>query len=404
MPRLFSFAAFLLVALTVLGGMHAYLWLRLVRDPSLPAPWGRVATVLLVLLTLGVPAGLFALRMGTGWIARLAPVAAATWLGIAFILFCTVAALDLARLAAQGIAFALEWLRLRAEPPADPARRLFVARAVAGGAVLLGGATALAAVRSATGPAELSEVPVKLERLPPALSGFTIAQISDLHVGPTIRERYVRRVVDQTNGLRPDLVAITGDLVDGGVAELGPIVAELSRLKARHGVVFVTGNHDYYSGAAEWMAELRRLGIRVLDGERISMGDAGGTFDLGGLNDYRTGYRNPQAYDAALQRVVAGRDRDRALVLLQHQPQVDAMNAAVRAGVDLQLSGHTHGGQIVPFSLLVAQAYPYLKGLYTHRDGGGHASRLFVSRGTGYWGPPFRLGSPPEIAKIVLTT
>jgi uncharacterized protein len=403
MPRLLSFSAFLLVALTVLGGMHAYLWLRLVRDPSLAEPWRRIATVLLVVLTLGIPAGLFAARLRAGWISRVAPIAAATWLGIAFILFCTVAALDLARLAAQGFTFALEWLRLRADPPPDPARRLFVARALAGGAVALGGGTALAAVRSATGPAELTEVPIKLARLPRALSGYSIAQISDLHVGPTIRDRAVRRVVEQTNALRPDLVAITGDLVDGSVADLGPIVAELSRLQARHGVVFVTGNHDYYSGAPEWMAELRRLGFRVLDDERITIGDAGASIDLAGLNDYRTGYPGAQAYEAALQRTLAGRDPERGLVLLQHQPQVGAMAAAARAGVELQLSGHTHGGQIVPFSLLVATAYPFLKGHHLYRDHEGHAAQVYVSRGTGYWGPPFRLGAPPEIAKIVLT-
>ena len=403
MPRLFSFAVFLLVALSVLGGMHAYLWLRLVRDPGLAEPWRRTATVLFILLTLGVPAGLFALRLGSGWIARLAPVAAATWLGIAFILFCTVAALDLARLTAQGFSFALDWLRLRTDPPADPERRLFVARALAGGAVLLGGGTAVAAMRSATGPAEISEVPVKLARLPRALSGYTIAQISDLHVGPTIRERHVRRVVEQTNALRPDLVAITGDLVDGSVAELGAIVSELSNLRARHGVVFVTGNHDYYSGAAAWMAELRRLGFRVLADERIVVGDAGASFDLAGLNDYRTGYPSPQAYEAALHQTLDGRDPERALVLLQHQPHRGAIDAAAAAGVELQLSGHTHGGQIVPFSLLVATAYPYLKGLYPHAGPGGETAHVYVSRGTGYWGPPFRLGSAPEIAKIVLT-
>jgi predicted MPP superfamily phosphohydrolase len=404
MPRLLSFSAFLLVALTVLGGMHAYLWLRLVRDPALAEPWRRLATVLLVALTLGIPAGLFALRLSSGWVARFAPIAAATWLGIAFILFCAVAALDLARLAAQGVGFALEWLRLRADPPADPARRIFVARALAGTAVVLGGGTALTALRSATGPAEVSEVPIKLARLPPALSGYTIAQISDLHVGPTIRGRHVRRVVEQANALRPDLVAITGDLVDGSVAELEPIVAELGRLQARHGVVFVTGNHDFYSGAAEWTAVLRRLGFRVLDDARLAVGDGGGAFDLAGTSDYRSAYASAADYEAALQRTLSGRDPDRALVLLQHQPQVGAMAAAARAGVDLQLSGHTHGGQIVPFSLLVATAYPFLKGHHTYRDAEGHAAQVYVSRGTGYWGPPFRLGSPPEIAKIVLTT
>jgi uncharacterized protein len=390
-----SFAVLILVVLGILGGMHAYLWVRLVRDPGLAEPWRRIATVLIALLALAVPLGMFALRLGTGWVARLLPLLAFSWLGIAFLLFCAVAALDLARLALQGASLVAEWLRPAADAPADPGRRLFVAQAIAGGALAAtAGATALS-VRRATGPAEITEVPVRLERLPRALSGFTIAQISDLHVGPSIREREVRRVVEQTNALRPDLVAITGDLVDGDVRQLRSAVGELSGLSARHGVVFVTGNHEYYSGAAEWKAELRRLGIRVLSGERIAVGDAGASFDLAGVDDWSV------SQGAQLAPALAGRDPDRSLVLLAHQPR--GVPEAVRAGVELQLSGHTHGGQLFPFNLLVAAVFPYVRGLYPHAedDRRGH---VYVSRGTGYWGPPMRLGSPPEIAKLVLTS
>jgi len=395
-----GFSIFLLVSLAVLGGMHAYIWLRLVRDPALPEPWRRIVTVLLVLLAVGVPAGLFLSRSRTGPVARVAPIAAATWLGVAFILFATTAVLDLARLASGGLAFVLEWVRSRPTPPADPSRRLLLARALAGGAALAtGGATAFA-VRSALGPAEIHEVPIKLGRLPPALSGLTIAQISDLHVGPTIRDREVRRAVEQTNALRPDLVAITGDLVDGTVAELGAAIAELSRLRARYGVVFVTGNHEYYSGVGPWLRELRRLGVRVLENERVRIGDAGASIDLAGVDDWRAATTAPGGYPAALERALAGRDPDRSLVLLQHQPR--GVDEAIGAGVELQLSGHTHGGQIFPFNFLVEMAYPYIAGLYQHRIGGA-AGQVFVSRGTGFWGPPMRLGSPPEIAKIVLT-
>ena len=174
------------------------------------------------------------------------------WLGVAFLLFAALLTLDAARLLARGGAAAADWLRGAPDLPDDPARRLLVARAVAGGALLVAGGAAAASIRSATGPAEIEEVPVRLARLPPALSGYTIAQVSDLHVGPTIREREVRRMVDQVNALKADAVVITGDLVDGSVADLGPIVAELGRLQARQGLYFVTGNHEYYSGAAEW--------------------------------------------------------------------------------------------------------------------------------------------------------
>jgi uncharacterized protein len=395
-----SFATFLLISLAILGGMHAYLWVRLVRDPGLPEPWRRLATVLLALLALAVPAGMFAVRLGSGWVARLLPLAAFTWLGIAFLLFCAVAALDLARLAAQGVSLVAEWMRPTPDAAPDPGRRAFIARAVAGGAVLAaGGATALS-LRSATGPAQITEVPVRLARLPPALSGLTIAQITDLHVGPTIRAREVRRVVEQTNALRPDVIAITGDLVDGSVRELGEAVSHLRDLRARHGVYFVTGNHEYYSGVREWIAYLDRLGIRVLRNERVVIGDAGASLDLAGVDDFSAA-RAGGGHGADLTRALAGRDPERSLVLLAHQPR--GVPEAVAAGVELQISGHTHGGQLFPFNLLVSAAYPYVRGLYLHQEGE-RRGHVYVSRGTGYWGPPMRLGSPPEIAKLVLTT
>jgi predicted MPP superfamily phosphohydrolase len=395
-PRFLSFTVFLTVVLVILGGMHGYLWLRLIRDPGLPDTWRRLATALLVLLALSVPLGMFAVRLGSGWVARVLPAAAFAWLGIAFVLFCVVAAMDLARLSVELAAVFGDWLRRTPEPPADPSRRLFVARTVAGGAVTAAGGATAWALRSATGPAEIHEVPVRLERLPPALSGLVLAQISDLHVGPSLRERTVRRVVEQTNALRPDVIAITGDLVDGSVPELRSAVSELARLRARHGVFFVTGNHDYYSGADEWVAELRRLGIRVLRNERVQIGDRGASIDLAGVEDWSA---SRGAHGLTLERALAGRDPDRSLVLLAHQPR--GVGDAVRAGVELQLSGHTHGGQIVPFNLLVAAAYPYVKGLHTHVEGD-RRGQIFVSKGTGFWGPPMRLGVPPEIAKIVL--
>jgi predicted MPP superfamily phosphohydrolase len=397
---LVSFGIFLLVTVSVLGGLHGYVWLRLVRDTSLPEPWRRVAGVLLALLAVGIPLGLFLGRRGSGWPSRIAPAAAAAWLGIVFVLFCSLAALDLARLAADALGGVLDWLRARPAVPADPERRLFLARAMAGGAVLVAGSATGYAVRSALGPALIHEVPVRLGRLPPALSGFTVAQISDLHVGPAFRGNMVRRVVEQTNALKPDLVAITGDLVDGSVEELGPTIAELARLQARHGVVFVTGNHEYYSGVEPWLAELRRLGIRVLQQEHIQVGEGAASFDLAGVDDWGHSSSGPGGYQAALDRALAGRDPERSLVLLQHQPR--GVDEAVRAGVELQLSGHTHGGQIFPFNFLVAAFYPYIAGLYPHWAGT-TVGQIFVSRGTGFWGPPMRLGSPPEIAKIVLT-
>ncbi len=395
---LLSWLVFFAVTVAVLGGMHAYLWIRLVRDPGLPDPWRRAATLGLALLALAMPVAFAAARLAPKPLSQAVPALAFGWLGVAFLLFCALAVTDLVRLAASGGSWLAEWLRNRPDPPADPDRRLFLARAVAGAAVAATAGASAFAFRSATGPAEISEVGVRLERLPRALDGLTIAQLTDLHVGPTIGEREIRRVVEQTNALRPDLVAVTGDLVDGSVRQLAAAVSHLGRLQARHGVYFVTGNHEYYSGPDAWIAELRRLGIRVLRNERVSIGDAGASLDLAGVDDlHASRFGNGHGLD--LPGALAGRDPDRALVLLAHQPR--GIEEAVRAGVELQLSGHTHGGQIFPFNLLVGAVHPYVRGLHRHEEAG-RTGQIFVSRGTGYWGPPLRLGSPPEIAKIVL--
>ena len=402
MSRVLSFATFFAISLAIMAGMHWYLWMRLVRDPGLADPWRRILTIAFLVLTFSIPIGMLALRLAPRPLDRLIPVAAFTWLGLAFLLFVAVLALDLARLAAEGAALALAHLRSLPEPPADPARRLFVARALAGTAVAAAAGTSAFAFRSATGPAQVSEVPVRLQRLPGALSGFTIAQLSDLHVGPTIGERHVRRIVDQVNALRPDLIAVTGDLVDGTVGELSTAISHLARLSARHGVFFVTGNHEYYAGVDPWLEELRRLGVRVLRNERVSVGDAGVSFDLAGVDDFSArSFGHGHGLD--LERALHGRDPERSLVLLAHQPRVAAVAEAVRAGVELQVSGHTHGGQIAPWNVVVAAVFPYVKGLYPHAENG-RAGQVYVSRGTGYWGPPMRLGAPPEIAKLVLTT
>jgi predicted MPP superfamily phosphohydrolase len=329
--------------------------------------------------------------------AQLFAVAVFTWLGLALML---VAALLLLRVP-LGLALTLDRLRQRPAAEGDASRRRFLARAAAATATAATAGAGVFALRSATGPALISEVPVRVPRLPKALSGLTIAQISDLHVGPTIREREVWRVVEQVNAMKPDLVAITGDLVDGTVEQLGAATGQLARLQSRFGTYFVTGNHEYYSGVEAWAAELERLGITLLRNRRVAIG-GDFSFDLAGVDDYSGsgGGENPSS---DLGRALEGRDPDRALVLLAHQPRAGAISKAVQAGVELQLSGHTHGGQIMPFNLLVGAMFPYLAGLYRHEENG-RSGQVFVSRGTGYWGPPLRLGSPPELAKLVLTT
>jgi len=399
--RLPALIAFLGTALVVFGGMHYYLWLRLARDTGLSELLQRTVGCALALAALAVPLSMVLARRMPFRSARALLAVVFTWMGGAFLLFIAFLATDLARLFWASAQWAMALIG-GATAPADPSRRAFVARALAGGAVLAAGSASAAAVRIAVGEPSVTEVPVRLSRLPPALSGFTLAQISDLHVGPTIGERHVRRIVEMTNDLRPDAIVITGDLVDGSVPELRAATEHLARLRAPRGVFFVTGNHDYYAGVRPWLAELARYGIRVLRNERIALGDrgpGGAAFELAGVDDWSVA-RGSAGRWPALEQALEGRDPDRSLVLLAHQPR--GVAEAVRAGVELQLSGHTHGGQIIPWNLVVSAFYPYYKGLYSHREGN-RRGNVYVSCGTGYWGPPMRLGAPAEVTKVILT-
>jgi len=301
-----------------------------------------------------------------------------TWLGLAFLLLVAAFASDLA-LALLGAA-----------APAGMADTAAVAR---GQALLVGvvGLTAAAvALRRGLADPELRRVEVPLARWPRALDGFRIVQLSDLHLGPLLDRRFAASLAERVNALTPDLVVVTGDLVDGGVRRIGAEVEPLGALRARHGVWFVTGNHDYYSGADDWVARMTGLGWRALRNERVAIEG----FDLAGVDDHHGALVEPGGGED-LARALAGRDPERPLLLLAHDPAT--FRRASREGVDLQLSGHTHGGQIWPFRWAVRIIVPWVEGL--HRVG---RSALYVSRGTGFWGPPMRLGAPAEITELVL--
>jgi predicted MPP superfamily phosphohydrolase len=243
-------------------------------------------------------------------------------------------------------------------------------------------------------PARVVSVEVPIAGLPLSLQGFTIAQISDIHVGPTIKAPYLRAIVDTVNQLDADVVAVTGDLVDGSVRELSPHVAPLTELRSRHGTFFVTGNHEYYSGAHAWIAELKRLGIRVLLNEHVILQHGSSPLVLAGVADYTAHLFDP-AHRSDPQRALAGAPADATRVLLAHQPR--SAEAAERAGFQLQISGHTHGGQFFPWNFFVPLQQPFTAGLHRLRG-----LWVYVSRGTGYWGPPKRLGAPSEITRLRL--
>ena len=241
----------------------------------------------------------------------------------------------------------------------------------------------------------LVSVDIPIARLPLPLHGFSIAQISDLHVGHTIRRGFVERLVARVNSLDADLIAVTGDLVDGSVEQLASHTAPLSKLSARHGAFFVTGNHEYYSGERAWTNEIERLGLTVLKNEHVVLRHAGALLVLAGVDDIGAQHFDPaQRSDpaAALYGAPAGAG---AKILLAHQPSSAA--AAAKAGFDVQISGHTHGGQVWPWNHFVRFFQPFTAGLYRLKN-----LWVFVSRGTGYWGPPNRFGVPSEITRIRL--
>lgn len=395
--RNYIFYAFFAVIIILDILAHRYLYVRLFREPQWSDTVRRAGLALCIGLSFLIPLGISMSRLlPRPWAKPLAQVAFA-WMGTAFYLVLILLMTDLARLLAGGAAQL--WAQFVSSPagtdmPPSPERRIALAQATAGVASIAALGASGAALRSGTGEVEVREVGVKLERLPPQLSGLTLVQLSDVHVGPTIGRGFIEMIVAQCNALKPDAVLITGDLVDGSVAQLAEHVAPLAKLKSRYGTFFVTGNHEYYSGVEEWEVELRRLGIRVLRNERVSLGDAV-TIDLAGVDDH-TAARHTPGHGPDTRRIITGRDPDKALILMAHQPKEIVL--ASEAGVDLQLSGHTHGGQLWPFTALVGLVQPYMAGLYTHDP----KTQIYVSRGTGYWGPPMRLLAPAEITKIVL--
>jgi predicted MPP superfamily phosphohydrolase len=369
--------------LSIVGALHYYVWARLVRDPALPPVPHYLLTGLVFLLFVSVPVTLaFARARGSD---EMRPIllAAFGWIGVMFILVMLLSVVDIGKLAASVVS------RFFAEDtPEDPDKRANVSRLLGAAVALVAGGAGTVAVRSGLNDLLVKRVEVGLARLPATLTGTRIVQLSDVHVGPTIRRKFIERVVERTNALEPDVIVITGDLVDGSVAQLRDHVAPLAGLRAKHGVYFVTGNHEYYSGVEAWCDELSKLGIRVLRNERVSIGTDEASFDLAGVDDYNARPNLPKA--------LAGRDPTRELVLLAHQPR--AIHEANHHGVGLQLSGHTHGGQIFPWNLFVRLQQPVVSGLAKFGN-----AFVYVSNGTGYWGPPMRLGAPAEITEIVLS-
>ena len=375
---------FLATVSLVLAAMHFYIWQRLFAAPEFDPTSARVAGVALTVLCLATPGGMLLGRALPRRIGTFVSLGVYVWFGLATLAF-------FALLGSEVVRGAVHVLRaLGAFDASDTA----IARAIAMGVASIVGLAGVYGVFRALGPVPVRRVPIALTRFPRALGAFRLVQLSDVHVGPTRGRRFVRRIVERVNALAPDAVVITGDLVDGSVERLKEHVAPLAELRAKHGAFFVTGNHEYYSGADAWVRELERLGVRVLRNERVGIGGPGEAgFDLAGVDDW-SAFGDGHGRD--LRRALQGRAAGRAVVLLAHQPK--QVHEAAEHGVDLQLSGHTHGGQIFPWHLFVRIDQPTVAGLERFGD-----TQIYTSRGTGYWGPPMRVGAPPEISLLELS-
>jgi predicted MPP superfamily phosphohydrolase len=388
---------FLIVSVIMVGVIYGYCGWRLLVPLELPSHLALASWLCLTVLAL-LP------HLYLGYVRRSnAPerlkdwLAWAAYLGLGWvtITFSLLVVSDLVRIMWFGVEAALPQLyRFLVTDLIDPARVLSRANVgVIGLAALLTARGLYAARRNP----RVVDVTVPIDGLPPSLQGFRIAQITDLHVGPTIKGDFVAAVVETVNDLHVDLIAFTGDLADGSVQRHRSDVAPLALLRAVHGCYFVTGNHEYYSGVEEWVDEARRLGMEVLLNEHCIVRHGEAELTIAGVTDYAAAGVVPQLPDHASDPESALMDAPDGTVrlLLAHQPR--SALAAAQVGFDLMLCGHTHGGQLLPWHAVVALQQTFVSGLHRLQR-----SWVYVSRGAGYWGPPVRLGAPSEITHITL--
>ncbi|MFD7883138.1 metallophosphoesterase [Streptomyces bauhiniae] len=435
------FALVALAVLAVVAGLHRYVWSRLIRDTTRPRGIARRAgTVLFVVAPVLMIAALVAERSGAPfWLQRALAWPGFLWMALALYLLLATLATEPVRVWAgrrarratrEAVLAGLAEVPVSSPPvessagtdetpasaapaPAEPSagaddsssaeapqasalaasalsRRVFVSRVAGGTAAAVAlGTTGWGTYGVLRGP-RVKRLTVPLAKLPRSAHGFRIAVVSDIHLGPVLGRNFAQTVVDTINSTQPDMIAVVGDLVDGSVKNLGPAAAPLAGLESRLGTYFVTGNHEYFSGAAQWLDEVRTLGMRPLENTRTELP----YFDLAGVNDLQG---ESEGHGPDFARALGDRDLSRACVLMAHQPV--QIHEAVHHSVDLQLSGHTHGGQLWPGNLIAKAANPTVAGLDRYGD-----TQLYVSRGAGAWGPPTRVWAPSDITVIELAS
>lgn len=397
-PFLFFLIFFIVSAL-----LAAYMTLRLFRQAALGRIW-KMAIALAIVVILFLPVLGILLRRSGFYDSGIHLLVWSGYLGVGFLsfVFTYVVIRDLMCLPVSAFnmlktgIFKSGRKKAASNPIENPSRRGFLINSMNYGILATAALSTGYGIAEAKQTPDIKALPVRIPLLPPEFEGFRIVQITDLHVSPTFGRSCVEEIVATVNSLDADIVALTGDLVDGTVEQLAYSVAPLKQIRSALGNYFVTGNHEYYSGVIEWIPEIERLGFSVLLNEHRIVTRGRASLLLAGVTDHRGGSffashrSDPQkALQAAPQEIIK--------ILLAHQPK--SIFDASRAGYDLQISGHTHGGQFFPWNLVIGLLQPYVSGLHTHAN-----TQIYVSRGTGYWGPPVRVGSPSEITLIKLVS
>lgn len=355
--------------------LHFFLWRKIVLVSKLKEKTKYLVLKISLLISILSPSSLILFRKWpqTGFLTAILM----TWVGILFISAVVLALLEIFKKI-------VSWTS-----PVDQRKRQFLFRGLNLGAVSLASGVVGLGLHDALSSPRVKVVKIPLKKWPAELDGFTVAQLSDIHIGSTIKRGYVENVVNLTNALKPDLILITGDIVDGTVDFLRDDAEPLRDLKALHGTFGCLGNHEYYSGVHQWIEHLQSMNIRIFRNESQVIKVGKNHFNLCGVDDWMAKRTIPEhGYD--LDKALEGCDLNLPTILMAHQPK--GVFEAINKGVDIQISGHTHGGQIWPFSILVSLVQPFVRGLHQIKD-----SFIYVNCGTGFWGPALRVGAESEI-------
>lgn len=394
-----TYLIWFIIVFSVLGIGCAYVGWRVISPAHLNPPYNRIAWAGLLLLFLIPLSNMILQRQFETWNPNLAWIA---YVGLGFLsfLFTFLVIKDIAWLVGIGGEKIVQLVRYvtgtssHHDIPIDPERRKVLVNTINLGIIGLAGSFTAFGIYEARRRPAIVDVPVVIANLPESLQGFRIVQVTDVHAGLTVKRDFVETIVEMVNELNADLVAFTGDLADGSVENLREHVAPFAEMKARHGLYFITGNHEYYSGAEAWVKEAERLGFKVLLNEHDMIHQGNGKILLAGVTDYGGGQFLP-SHVSSPSLAVEGAPTSDVKILLAHQPR--SLYEALPHGFDLLITGHTHGGQFFPWNLVAALGQPYIEGLHKHEN-----TWIYVSKGTGYWGPPVRIAARSEITVLSL--